>query len=181
MSNVPLMIRLAPILPACMALLALTGPAWGDQPDAPADRAVNLFMQSCIGFPADIGALRAWIEHAGFPEVPADRVDEFLGGLPGAAYDASGGQLALVLVVQDDGSCSVVADNANGNALVHHLDDTLHAANISFTTMDDPSDPQTKDLNNREYTASKDDRTWHMLVSTVKDPAGGPAMLTTNP
>ena len=164
-----------------MAVMALIGPASGDQPDTPAIRAVSLFMQSCIGFPGDKGALRAWIEHAGFPEVPADRVDEFLGGLPGAAYDASSGQLSLVLVVQDDGSCSVVADNANGQDLVRHLDDTLHAANISFTRMDDPPDAQTKDLNNREYTASKDDRAWHMLISTVKDPAGGPAMLTTNP
>ena len=144
-------------------------------------QAVNLFMRSCVRFPSDRTALQAWIKQAGYPEVPADHADEFLNGLPGAAYDASGGSLSLVIVSQDSGSCSVVADRASGPGLVQELDRSLHAANIAFTATDDPPDPQTADLNNREYTVPAQDGAWHMLVSTAKDPAGGAALLTTNP
>lgn len=175
------MIRLAAILSIAIMSCGMTGRAWADRPADPADKAVTLFMQSCVGSSGDMSALRAWAGRTGLPEVPSDRADEFLNGLPGAAYDASGGQLALVLVVQDDGSCSVVMDNANGSDLVRDLEQTMRAANITFTPTDDPSDAQTKDLNNREYAAARDKRSWHMLVSTVKNAAGGPAMLTANP
>ncbi|HEY6432635.1 MAG TPA: hypothetical protein VIZ17_11700 [Acetobacteraceae bacterium] len=175
------MIRKAAILLIAVMTCGTIGCAWADQPNDPAVRAVALFMQSCVGASGDLPALRSWVEHAGLPEVPSDRADEFLNGLPGAAYDASAGQLALVLVAQDDGSCSVVMDNANGSDLVRDLEQMMRAQNIAFTPTDDPSDPQTKDLNNREYAATKGNRSWHMLVSTVKNPAGGPAMLTTNP
>lgn len=171
----------AAILLGIVMICGASGWSWADQPPDPAGRAVSLFMQGCIGALGDMPALRSWVEHAGLPEVPSDRADEFLNGLPGAAYDASAGQLALVLVAQDDGSCSVVMDNANGPDLVRDLEQTMRAENITFTPTDDPSDPQTKDLNNREYAATKDNRRWHMLVSTVKNAAGGPAMLTSNP
>ena len=144
-------------------------------------QAVSLFMQSCVRFPTDRTGLQAWIKQAGYPEVPAEHADEFLNGLPGAAYDASGGSLSLVIVAQDSGSCSVVADRASGAGLVQELDRSLHGANIAFTATDDPPDPQTADLNNREYTVPGQDGAWHMLVSTAKDPAGGAALLTTNP
>jgi len=173
---------LASILPAVAVVVSLTAaaPAAGPAQDS-AGKAVGLFMRSCVRFPADRTALQAWIKQAGFPEVPADHADEFLNGLPGAAYDASGGTLSLVIVSQDSGSCSVVAGHASGSGLVQELERSLHAANIAFTATDDPPDPQTADLNNREYTVPAQDGAWHMLVSTVKDPAGGAALLTTNP
>ena len=37
-----------------------------------------------------------------------------------------------------------------------------------------------KALKHREYQASQGEREWLLLVSTVKDPAGGQAMLTAN-
>ena len=173
---------LASILPtlAVVASLAAAAAPAGPMQDT-AGQAVSLFMRSCVRFPADRSALQAWIKQAGYPEVPADHADEFLNGLPGAAYDASRGALSLVIVSQDSGSCSVVADHASGPGLVQELDRSLHAANITFTAADDPPDPQTADLNNREYTVPGQDGAWHMLVSTAKDPAGGAALLTTNP
>ena len=169
------MIRKAAIPLIAVMTCGIIGCAWADQPNDPAVRAVALFMQSCVGASGDLPALRSWVEHAGLPEVPSDRADEFLNGLPGAVYDASAGQLALVLVAQDDGSCSVVMDNANGSDLVRDLEQVMRAQNIAFTPTDDPSDPQTKDLNNREYAATKGNRSWHMLVSTVKiQPAAPP-------
>lgn len=168
---------LASILPAVVAVASLSAAA---APDT-AGQAVSLFMQSCVRYPTDRTGLQAWIKQAGYPEVPADHSEEFLNGLPGAAYDASGGALSLVIVAQDSGSCSVVADHASGPGLVQELDRSLHAANITFTAADDPPDPQTADLKNREYTVPGQDGAWHMLVSTAKDPAGGAALLTTNP
>ena len=111
---------------------------------------VALFMRSCVSFAGDATSLRQWVARTNLPEVPADHTDEFLNGLPGAAYDASGGTLALVLISQDDGSCSVIADSARGADVVTSLDATLRAANIAFTTADDAPDAQTKDLNNRD-------------------------------
>jgi hypothetical protein len=170
------------ILPVATVAGSLTaGAAPVDQAQRAAGQAVRLFMESCVRFPNDRTALQAWIKKAGYPEVPANQADEFLDGLPGAAYDASGDSLSLVIVSQDSGSCSVVADRASGPILVQDLERSLHAASIAFTAADDPPDPQTKDLNNREYTMSGQDGAWHMLISTARDPAGGAALLTTNP
>lgn len=172
---------LASILAAVAVTSATAAAAPVDPAANAAGQAVSLFMQSCVRFPDDRAALQAWIRQAGYPEIPADHANEFLGGLPGAAYDASGGALSLVIVQQDSGSCSVVADHADSRGVVRDLEQSLHAANVAFTATDDPPDPQTADLNNREYTASARGTSWHMLVSTAKDPGGGAALLTTNP
>lgn len=170
-------------LTAVPVLIALAGKPAGaaDVPPDSAARAVALFMQSCVRFAGDTQGLRDWIKTAAYQEVPATRADDFLDGLPGAAYDASGGKLALVLVSEDAGSCSVVADTVKGAELIDALEKDLRGAKITFTATDDPPEPQVRDLNNREYAASADQRSWHMLVSTVKNPAGGEAVLTTNP
>ncbi|MGH7156207.1 MAG: NMCC_0638 family (lipo)protein [Acetobacteraceae bacterium] len=168
------------VVPVLVALGATPAGAVDATPDSAAG-AVALFMQSCVRFATDTQGLRDWVKTAGFPEVPASRADDFLDGLPGAAYDASGGKLSMVLVSEDAGSCSVVADAVKGPELIGALEQNLRGAKINFTATDDPPDPQVKDLNNREYSASADQRSWHMLVSTVKDPAGGEAVLTTNP
>jgi hypothetical protein len=173
---------LASILPAVAVVASVSAAA---APTGPAQnsssQAVSLFMRSCVRYPTDRTALQAWIKQAGYPEVPAEHADEFLDGLPGAAYDASGGALSLVIVSEDSGSCSVVADHANGADLVQQLDRSLNAAKIAFKAVDDPPDSHTADLNNREYTIPGQDGGWHMLVSTAKDPSGGAALLTTNP
>jgi hypothetical protein len=180
--SVPAMKWLGWILSAIAVVgSAPVGAAPADQGQRAEGQAVRLFLASCVRFPNDRTALQAWIKKAGYPDVPAEHADEFLDGLPGVAYDASGGALSLVIVSQDSGSCSVVVDRAIGPMLVQELERSLHGANIGFTATDDPPDPRTKDLNNREYTIPGQGGGWHMLVSTAKNPAGGAALLTTNP
>ncbi len=174
------MVMIRVILPFLAIVLAAPTQAADATPD-PTTLGVSLFLASCVGFAGDSTGLRSWVSHAGYPEVPADRADEYLEGMPGAAYDASRGNYALVLVSEDSGSCSVVIDQAKGSQVIAALDKGLREANVTFTATDDTADPLQKDLNNREYAASAAGRSWHMLVSTAKDPAGGEAVLTTNP
>jgi hypothetical protein len=75
----------------------------------------------------------------------------------------------------------VVAEHAQGKALLDQLDVDLKSAGIAYKITADGPDSLEKDLHNRAYDASAGGRKWLMLVSTVKDPAGGEAMLTTNP
>jgi len=138
-------------------------------------------MQSCVRFAAEPKALRQWATDRQLARVRAPYSDAFLYGLPGVVYDATTAAGKLVLVSQDSGSCSVVAEDARGVALLHQLDADLKAAGIAYKVTHDGPDAQEKELHNRSYDASLDGRHWLMLVSTVNDPSGGEAMLTTNP
>ena len=51
---------------------------------------------------------------------------------------------------------------------------------IAFKVTAEKSDAEEKVLQHREYQASQGEREWLLLVSTVKDPQGGQAMLTAN-
>jgi hypothetical protein len=158
---------------------AATNPA-GSARD-PAAQAAGLFMQSCVRFAAQPHALRHWAEGRQLAQLPGVSANSFLYGLPGRVYDATTPAGKLVLVSQDGGSCSVVADQANGTALLDRLDADLKAAGITYTITADGPDPQEKALHNRAYDASFGGRRWLMLISTVSGAAGGEAMLTTNP
>ncbi|HVB66279.1 MAG TPA: hypothetical protein VNE67_00295 [Acetobacteraceae bacterium] len=147
----------------------------------PAAQAAGLFMQSCVRFAAQPAALRSWVASKNLARLPAPYANDFLYGLPGRVYDATTPAGKLVLVSQDGGSCSVVAENAQGKALLDRLDADLKSAGIAYKITADGPDPLEKDLRNRAYDAAAGDRKWLMLVSTVSDPAGGEAMLTTNP
>ncbi len=147
----------------------------------PAAQAAGLFMQSCVRYAAHPHGLRQWAAGHHLRQVPAPYANSFLYGLAGIVYDASTRAGKLVLVSQDSGSCSVVADHARGAALLHRLDTDLKSAGITYTITADGPDPQEKSLHNRAYDAAFGTRRWLMLVSTVRNPAGGEAMLTTNP
>ncbi|MBW4092508.1 MAG: hypothetical protein HIU82_15585 [Proteobacteria bacterium] len=147
----------------------------------PAAQAAGLFMQSCVRFAARPKALRVWAASKHLARLPARYANDFLYGLPGRVYDATTPAGKLVLVSQDGGSCSVVAEHAQGKALLDQLDVDLKSAGIAYKITADGPDSLEKDLHNRAYDASAGNRKWLMLVSTVKDPAGGEAMLTTNP
>jgi hypothetical protein len=54
----------------------------------------------------------------------------------------------------------------------------MTAASITFRVTSDQSDSQEKALEHREYIASRGEREWRLLVSTVKNAAGGQVMLT---
>ena len=101
-------------------------------------------------------------------------------GLPGVVFDASNKVGKFVLVSEDGGSCSVIAEMANGPVVITDLEQALNDAKIAFKVTAEKSDAKGAVLKHREYQASQGEREWLLLVSTVKDPIGGQAMLTTN-
>lgn len=190
-----LALALAPIAPVVAAAADSPGGSGGQAvnggpllnggpADDPAAQAAGLFMQSCVRFAANTKGLRAWAEGRHLARILPPHDEAFLYGLPGVAFDATttaGKRIKLVLVSEDSGSCSVVVQHAKGESLLRRLDADLRAAGVAFKVTEDGPDAQEKDLHNRAYDASLGDRQWQMLVSTVSDPAGGMAMLTTNP
>ena len=80
----------------------------------------------------------------------------------------------FVLVSEDGGSCSVVAEMASGPVVITDLEQDLNDARISFKVTAEKADAEEKALKHREYQASQGQRGWLLLVSTVKDPDGRP-------
>ena len=190
-----LVLAAAPLFPAAaVAAASPTGGAAGGAPvgavvdggsaDDPAAQAAGLFMQSCVRFAANTKGLRQWAAHRHLRRIQPPHDEAFLYGLPGMVFDATataGRPIKLVVVSEDSGSCSVVVEHAKGAAVLRRLDADLKAAGVVFKVTQDGPDAQEKDLRNRAYDAGLDGKHWQMLVSTVSDPAGGEAMLTTNP
>jgi hypothetical protein len=169
----------------CWCIIAITGMAVvmlsaraDDRPDVAAKQVAGLFLQSCIQFAGDKDGLRGWAKTAGLKELPPGAQDWFLYGLPGVVFDASNKEGRFVLVSEDGGSCSVVAEMASGPVVITDLEQVMNDSKISFQVIADKADTEESALKHREYQASKGERSWLLLVSTVKDPAGGQVMLT---
>ena len=155
-------------------------PAAVPVPEA-ATAASRLFMRSCVRFAGQPDALRSWAAGKALTPIVGKPADIYLFGLPGAVYRAIAHAGDLMLVSQDSGSCSVIAENTPGPALLDQVNAALTAAGISYTVTTDGPDPRAKDLHDRAYEAHQGTRQWLMLVSTAADPAGGEAILTSNP
>ena len=178
-------------MPACLGLLAGIAVAAGlVRPAAAEDRApveenakqaVGLFLRSCVEFSGDRDGLREWIRKSGFPQIRDKGAEIFLYGLPGSVYDASANGTKLVLVTEDNGSCSAFAPLADGAIVLSELERILRDSRVKLDITADKSDSRENKLRHREYKATGAKREWQMLVSTVSDPAGGEAMLTANP
>ncbi len=173
--------------PGCLYMMALTGMVAlvasaraDDPPSAAAKQVTGLFVQSCIQFAGDKDGLRGWAKKTGLKALPADVQDQFLYGLPGVVFDASNKEGKFVLVSEDGGSCSAVAEMASGPVVITDLEQAMNDAKISFKVTAEKADSQETSLKHREYQASQGQREWLLLISTVKDPAGGQAMLTAN-
>jgi hypothetical protein len=151
-----------------------------DPPNVAAKQVAGLFVQSCIQFAGDKEALRGWAKKTGLKTLPADVQDQFLYGLPGVVFDASNKEGKFVLVSEDGGSCSAVAEMASGPVVITDLEQAMNDAKISFKVTAEKADAKEAVLKHREYQASQGEREWLLLVSTVKDPIGGQAMLTAN-
>lgn len=145
-----------------------------------AKQVAGLFMQSCIQFAGDKEGVRNWAKQTGLQELPASVEGQFLYGLPGMVFDASNKDGKFVLVSEDGGSCSAIAQAANGTRVIADLEQDLNAARIAFKVTSEKSDAEEKNLRHREYMATQGDRGWLLLVSIVKDPSIGQAMLTAN-
>src|SRR6185437_6869755 len=116
----------------------------------------------------------------GLKELPSNVQDRFLYGLPGVVFDASNKDGKFVLVSEDGGSCSAIAGTTSGPEVISNLEQDMSAAKITYTMTSDKSDAVENNLQHREYQASQGDRQWLLLVSTVKNPEAGQAMLTAN-
>jgi hypothetical protein len=164
---------------AYAGMMALAAPTRADDAsDAAANQVAGLFMQSCIQFAGDKEGVRGWANKTGLTPLPAEGQKRFLYGLPGVVFDASNTAGKFVLISEDGGSCSVVAQRASGSGAVTDLEQDMTAASITFRATSDQSDSQEKALEHREYIASRGEREWRLLVSTVKNAAGGQVMLT---
>jgi hypothetical protein len=167
---------------AIIGALHVTPSAWADdQPTVAATQLAGLFMQSCIPYAGNRAGLREWAHRNGLADLPEPARTAFLNGAPGSVFDASNANGKFVLISDDAGGCSVVAEAANGSAVLAALEDDMRRANIGFTPVQDAPDPQEPRLQHREYRASLGTRTWRIVAGTVRDQQGGRAMLTANP
>ncbi len=160
---------------AMTGLLALAMPAHADDPPmVNAQQVAGLFMQSCIQFAGDKDGLRTWAKKTGLKELPADVADDFLYGLPGVVFDASNKDGKFVLVSEDGGSCSAVAEIASGPTVISDLEQAMNAAKITFKVTAEKNDAEEKTLKHREYLATQGDRGWLLLISTGEGPSRWP-------
>jgi hypothetical protein len=146
-----------------------------------AAQVVGLFMQSCVHFVGEPVKLRTWAVRAGIEPLPMGGQQAFLYGLPGEVFDASTKHGKLVLISENSGACSALAESASGPEVVKMLEQVMQTSHINLTLTHEDDDKSEKTLHHREYTASQGDRQWDMLVSTVKGAAPGEVMLTTSP
>src|SRR4051794_12631662 len=102
-------------IPPCAASRA------DDTAQVNAKQVAGLFMQSCLQYAGSKEGLRAWARKTGLKELPKDIQDRFLYGLPGVVFDASNKEGKFVLVSEDRGSCSALAESASGAAVLTNL------------------------------------------------------------
>ena len=151
---------------------------------SPADdsrQADGLFLQTCVRFAGDTSGLRAWAKQTNFLPLPPQGQAAFLNGLPGIAFDATNTHGKFVLISEDGGECSVVAEHADPDALVGTLESMLATAKIGFKVTDQHTDPTEATLHHREYDATANGHGFSMLVSTTSGAQGGEAMLSVTP
>ena len=143
-----------------------------------AQELVGLFMQGCLRFAGDAPGLRDWATHLGLTLLAAGGQRAFLGGASGIVFDASNQVGKFVLVSEDGGSCSAVAEMASGPVVISELELDLSAAKVAVAATADKVDREEATLKHREYQVSLGKRGWLLVVSVVRDPAGGRAMVT---
>ena len=169
---------------SCLLATIGVGPASAAPPTQIQDnasQAVKLFLKSCVEHPGDRDGLRNWAKNAGLTQLGANGADKYLLGLPGKVYDASTSGAKLMLVSEENGSCSTFSPLADGPTVMDELERILRDSRVTLVVTGDKLDPKENKLLHREYTAAGVRRQWQMLVSTVNDPAGGEVMLTANP
>ncbi len=138
-------------------------------------------MQSCMTYAGDSSGLRAWAKKIGLPEAPDKARDAFLHGAPGRVFDASDPDGKFALISSDDGICSAVTDQATQQAAIDALETDLHDSGVAFRMVIERDDKTYPAIHDREYLATKNGRSWRILLATLNGDAGGQAMLTGAP
>lgn len=145
------------------------------------DELVGLFVQGCLPFVGQPGALRAWAQKSGLQPVPDPARTTFLHGAPGEVFDGSTPGTKLALISSDDGICSVVTDHATTREITDALESGLGKAGLTFRLVIERNDAHVDAIHDREYLATKDKLGWRILEATVTSDKGGEAMLTAGP
>ena len=89
------------------------------------EQVAGLFLQSCMAYQGNAEGLRKWADQNRLHPLPDKAQDRFLNGLPGVAYDASDQPGKFVVVSNDDGTCSVVTNEAEPDTVVSALEKDL--------------------------------------------------------
>ena len=142
---------------------------------------VGLFLQGCLPFAGRPAALRAWAKTATLAPVPDQARAALLNGAPGQVFDGSAAGVKLALVSSDDGICSAVTDKAAEQAVTDALEAGFRQAGLTFRLAIEHDDAKVASIHDREYLVARDKQAWRVLAATVKDDAGGEAMLTAAP
>ncbi|MBS0562545.1 MAG: hypothetical protein JSR21_21060 [Proteobacteria bacterium] len=140
----------------------------------------GLFVQSCVRFVGNAKGLRDWARKTGLHEVPPEGEAAFLHGAPGRVFDATNATGKYVVVSPDDGSCSALAERADGAAVAAALEARLRDSGLAVTLAAETDDKAVRGVRHREYVVSQDRQAWQILLSIPLD-GPGPAMLTAVP
>ena len=140
----------------------------------------GLFMQSCNRFVGNRQGLRDWARATGLPELPEAGEAAFLRGASGKVFDATDTAGKFVVVSEDSGICSAIAELADGAAVIVDLETDLRDSGADFTLAAETDDAVEQAVRHREYVVSQDRQAWQILISIVRDKPGT-AMLTAQP
>jgi hypothetical protein len=167
---------------AMILAIALPGPrAVADsQAETRSSQLAGLFVQSCIRFTGNTDGLRGWAMAASLIELPKAGEAVFLNGSPGKVFDATNDTGKYVVVSQDNGTCSAIAEAADGPALMTDMEQALRDAGIAVTLTDQQQDAQVKAIRHRSYAVSQGAQAWRVRASFLAD-RPGTAMLTASP
>ena len=138
-------------------------------------------MQTCLPYAGDPDGLRAWARTMGLPLAAEQARTAFLHGAPGQVFDASDPEGKFVLVSSDDGICSAVTNQVAQSAAINALEDDLRSSGVRFRMVIERDDKSIPEIHDREYLATKDGRSWRILLATVNGEKGGQAMVTGAP
>ena len=147
----------------------------------PAEELSGLFVQSCLPYAGQPATLRQWAARAKLSEVPEPARRPFLSGAPGKVFDASIATGKYVLVSSDDGICAVVTDRTADRDAVKGFEAALRDAAVTFRLVIERDDKANASLHHREYLATRQGRSWRILLATIKDGTPGQTMLTAAP
>jgi hypothetical protein len=109
---------------AMLAPAAIGVAAAQSEPDPRASYALNLFGTACMAYLGDADRTSAWAGLEDLPPIAEDELAALLHGKKGHGWNASGPNGDALLILREDGSCSVWARRAPAsavNAWVHTM------------------------------------------------------------
>jgi hypothetical protein len=132
--------------------------------DPVAVQAVGLFEHSCMPFAGLPRDLRSWVAAHHLPALAQGATQALLRGEAGQAYWASTPDGKMVLISNDNGSCSIVLAAADKAVVDTALQDYFGSLGTTAAQMDDKTSPDGK-AHQTLWMVSVRKRSW--LVSTT--------------